>query len=68
MNRSLRKKLLRLAIRDSPVLNMKLEEFTKSARTLVFILLLLMLRRENYTQESETMPATENATIYKTEF
>ena len=28
MNRSLRKKLLRLAIRDSPVLNMKLEEFT----------------------------------------
>ena len=40
----------------------------KSARTLVFILLLLMLRRENYTQESETMPATENATIYKTEF
>lgn len=29
----------------------------KPARTLVFILLLLMLRRENYTQVSETMPA-----------
>ena len=40
----------------------------KPARTLVFILLLLLLRRENYTQESETMPTTENATTYKTEF
>ena len=40
----------------------------KPARTLVFILLLLMSRRENYTQVSETMPATENATISKTEF